>query len=1038
ENDMGRDAGSLNDGLVAYWKLDEGNGNIIHDCSGNGNDGIIYGAKWTSGICGNALNFDGYNDHVDIFSPVWNTAPYSICVWVKSDTFIGNHYIIANGGETRDSYGFYMKIDWSVSDGDWRFGVSNKDGSRYGDAHAPPASGGWTFLCGTWDGSADPSEIKLYVNGTLEDTGSASYNWRTGSSNNLRIGGPSNAINYLFDGLIDEIRIYNRVLNEEEIRFLYNHPGGGSPPSADFKVNKTGDPRIIEFNAVGSNLTDCLLKWDLNGDKKWDKIGWFNDTKTVLYEYPEAGVYNATLYVENPVGNNSCTKKFAVLTNYNINWSNHGFFLSYPTTTLTPPLKNKYVFKCSPGVLDHVVFQFGNKNYSDNTPSLSDNSDVWEAVINMNEGKHGDKIKVLGYDRENNLIWEDEADTFILITPPWFNAFLLLSDITVYNSENYSYWNITIVPPNIGLGYKMDKVPVKYIGGKYGVNATVTGPQNFTIESSQTLTVYYPLCSLDIPLFSTEHKTKKPVNLGSYKKARWNINVDFAATADVQINPKEVALAGCLTLQGDAGVSFDVPVAGIPFLAEAGLSGGVDAEFGTRFVIARLADNGFTFCPEGFSNVFFDLEGQAGLYAQVLWGLGRLEGGLYAGGKLNMKLPSLETYMHLYGGVYAKACCWKWCSEWSYGIEFESTDDSFKWKRLTDTRTRSTENMDLLCLKDSNRKTPPHERSLNSSLNVLAYNVVGNAYPKIVLTEKGDGVAVWTDINWVDNNSFQSDIWWSKYSPDIGWSKPQNINTTNSCEYNPTLTVITNNNGSQKVLMTFLKINNVININSSINDFYKNNTICTAVLTPADTWRFSDKNISAFNGTINSKQVCDAGNNTVYMVYLVDTDSHPWKNGNGSIKLVKGFVNNSTVEWQQPLVLKTLDSFNFNCDPCVSFLTPNVGGVGYTWFNETSGWNETILLATSSGLNFTELTIRNTNLTVEYTCCSTFNNSIIVSWIENRSKILSRQINVDDSDPKNWTMNNITEIYSGLSISYIKPIYTNQHIYYLFQAEKEF
>jgi hypothetical protein len=44
--------------LVAEWHFDEGEGNIVKDSSGNGNDGTIYGATWVDGKFGKALSFD--------------------------------------------------------------------------------------------------------------------------------------------------------------------------------------------------------------------------------------------------------------------------------------------------------------------------------------------------------------------------------------------------------------------------------------------------------------------------------------------------------------------------------------------------------------------------------------------------------------------------------------------------------------------------------------------------------------------------------------------------------------------------------------------------------------------------------------------------------------------------------------------------------------------------------------------------------------------------------------------------------------------
>ncbi|MFQ6061937.1 MAG: hypothetical protein ACE5J9_02015 [Methanosarcinales archaeon] len=52
--------------MVAEWHFDEGSGNIVKDTSGNGNDGTIHGAIWTTGISGKALRFDGNNDYVEV------------------------------------------------------------------------------------------------------------------------------------------------------------------------------------------------------------------------------------------------------------------------------------------------------------------------------------------------------------------------------------------------------------------------------------------------------------------------------------------------------------------------------------------------------------------------------------------------------------------------------------------------------------------------------------------------------------------------------------------------------------------------------------------------------------------------------------------------------------------------------------------------------------------------------------------------------------------------------------------------------------
>ena len=53
--------------LVGYWRLDEGSGTIAYDSSGNGNDGTIIGdPQWVAGKNGQALDFDGTEDYIDV------------------------------------------------------------------------------------------------------------------------------------------------------------------------------------------------------------------------------------------------------------------------------------------------------------------------------------------------------------------------------------------------------------------------------------------------------------------------------------------------------------------------------------------------------------------------------------------------------------------------------------------------------------------------------------------------------------------------------------------------------------------------------------------------------------------------------------------------------------------------------------------------------------------------------------------------------------------------------------------------------------
>ncbi len=207
--------------LVAYWSFDDSS-DVGHDDSGNGNQGVNNGATWVSdGVIGGTLNFDG-TDSVSFSSPVLSQPPYSVCAWVKPESIPENvnQYILANGGEIGTHNGFFINIEWQETyNGDYSFGVGTENIFK-GHATYHPATTNWTFLCGTWDGIADSSHIKLYVNGVLVGS-SVSNPPVAGSVLNLIIGSSSNHKGY-FNGLIDEVRIYNKELNAGEILDLNN------------------------------------------------------------------------------------------------------------------------------------------------------------------------------------------------------------------------------------------------------------------------------------------------------------------------------------------------------------------------------------------------------------------------------------------------------------------------------------------------------------------------------------------------------------------------------------------------------------------------------------------------------------------------------------------------------------------------------------------------------------------------------------------------------------------------------------------------
>ncbi len=213
-------------GLVAYYSFDEGEGNVTHDLSGNGNDGTIYGAKWVDGKYEKALEFDGMDDYIncgrgkslDIVDEI------TICAWIKPNIFKHADYHIVV--ESAADYGWFFgtgggKIVWLIghnSTSGWNIALI--DGILADD---------WNHIAGTYNSKIGTAEI--YLNGIK--VGSMSKKAEpTKRPNGFKIGRES-ANHYAFNGTIDEVKIYNRVLTENEIRSEVPNIPGMTPDTPD-------------------------------------------------------------------------------------------------------------------------------------------------------------------------------------------------------------------------------------------------------------------------------------------------------------------------------------------------------------------------------------------------------------------------------------------------------------------------------------------------------------------------------------------------------------------------------------------------------------------------------------------------------------------------------------------------------------------------------------------------------------------------------------------------------------------------------------
>ena len=216
---------SLSEGLVAYYPLD-GNGN---DESGNEHHLTLYGNPTSitnhKGEIGKAYSFDGIDDYGDLGSILINEFPITISYWSKGHTNfgtnIGTNDLPQRYGFSLIAYDYGSDIGFAYSFGFGAGSGGKNENGRYN--HYAKASdeevNEWKHIVGIAESATN---IKLYVNGVLTSIditngNNTNVSFNNGSTKTMITGDES-----FLEGLLDNIRIYNKALTEEEVILLYN------------------------------------------------------------------------------------------------------------------------------------------------------------------------------------------------------------------------------------------------------------------------------------------------------------------------------------------------------------------------------------------------------------------------------------------------------------------------------------------------------------------------------------------------------------------------------------------------------------------------------------------------------------------------------------------------------------------------------------------------------------------------------------------------------------------------------------------------
>ena len=219
-------AGGSN-GLVGWWKMDEVGGTVVADASGRGNHGILQNGTWSSGKSGGALQFHGTNSILTIpdSEDLDGMSALTLAGWIRLNQ-LPTQSVVPVGKEAEDaSYRVVIGANGAA-----QFVVSTANNAWYTHGTWVDLPAG-TFTAGTWHhfvGTYDRSSLKCYLDGQL--VGSAS----PVLSGEISDGVASLALGNLpwnrsdFHGMLDDVRLYHRVLSLGEIRQIVADTGGTS------------------------------------------------------------------------------------------------------------------------------------------------------------------------------------------------------------------------------------------------------------------------------------------------------------------------------------------------------------------------------------------------------------------------------------------------------------------------------------------------------------------------------------------------------------------------------------------------------------------------------------------------------------------------------------------------------------------------------------------------------------------------------------------------------------------------------------------
>jgi len=311
---------------VLVYHMNETVGTNVADSSGNNYYGTTQNMGvnplWTPGKLHNCLLFDGVDDYVQAINAragdyECNQA-FSVECWIN-----GNVHGYYSGLVTKLQH--ESSIGWEITttpSGEIQFDSYHDNGAHrlWVISNVTLSDNEWHHVIVTLDGSYHAAGVRIYLDGTLvnrtiqSDTLIPSFR----TNDPLRIGCQFSCYGF-FQGKIDEVVLYNKVLNQSEVSNRYNNGYGredfnfapNQPPTANFSYTPKNITTnvVVQFTDTSYDTDGFITNWT------WDfGDGVTSTQQNSTHQYTTSGPYTVTLNVTDESGaTNTTTQQITVI-----------------------------------------------------------------------------------------------------------------------------------------------------------------------------------------------------------------------------------------------------------------------------------------------------------------------------------------------------------------------------------------------------------------------------------------------------------------------------------------------------------------------------------------------------------------------------------------------------------------------------------------------------------------------------------------------------------------------------------------------------